>query len=322
MKTITFIDNVALTVFGFTVLHALLLVLIIFDHVLIDQISLHYSNGLLWYILYHFIPLAFGLLVAFAFRNNHISKGVRILLYSMLTLQIAFQVTAITVSSNYWGYAFKRPTVFSEASQADNMITFSSVTTDTDLKPISLSVVHDTSNHAFKMTGKKDPYYGASDRILMVFEDYSHIHGHLDYFPEIYEDSTKKIEHSKLITISNTIYNSALVDTGEKSWEVGISLSGVVIEFQTGSKERYIFVGLYGKEISNDHYPFYEFLFKEGRNGLELQKKQRFYYDVAGAEGMEYTFISPLFSLLLAVLSAIGSIPSLGIWFFKERKRA
>ncbi len=240
----------------------------------------------------------------------------------MLTLQIAFQVTAISLSLNYWGYAFKRPTLFSEVSQADNVTTFSGVTTTRALERISLSVVRDTSSCKFEVTGREHPFFGTSDRLRMMFEDNSHIHGHLNDFQEVYEDTTKKIEPSKLNKVSTTIYRSGIIDTGERSWEVGITLSGIVVEFHTEDKERYLFAVLRGPEIFSDHYPLYEFLFKEGINGLELQKNQRFYYDVAGIEGLEYTYFSPSFSLLLIVLSVIGAIPSLGVWFFKERKRA
>ena len=310
----------ALTTVGFTVAQGLLIFLFFHDTVLIDQISLHYSDGLTWFVIYLFTPLTFGLLTAFHFRQKNITKGITKVFYSILTLQIAFQITTTITSSNYWGYAFKRPTIFSEVFQADKVITLSYVTTIPTIKPMMLSVAKDTNRNLEELYGRKDPYYGCTDRILMVFEDNSHIHVDLSDFPKIYKDSTKKIEPSKLIAVSTAIYNSSIIDKGEMSLDFSRILNGIIVEFQTEHNDKFLFTGLCGQEISNDHHPFYEFLFKETVKGLVLLKKQRFYYDVAGIEGMEYTSVSPAFSFLLTIILLIAMTPFLIVRYFKQRK--
>ncbi len=310
-------DFSALTVTGFTVFHAMLVFLIFHNSALIDQIVWHYSDGLTWYILFIFAPLALGLLTAIALHKKVLTPSFRILLYSIVTLQVAFQIAATTISSNYWGYPFKRQSIFSEISQADKVITFSKVFTDPNKKPMTLSVFLDTAKFEKGLLGRKDPYYGGKDRILMVFEDNAHIHGNLYYIPEIYDDTTKKISLDKLNKVANSIYSSGIIDNGEMSMDFGKILNGIIVEYQTKDNEQYLFAGLAGQEISNDHHPFYEFLFKE-INGVELIKKQRYYYDFAGVEGLEYTFISPLFALLLTILSIVATIFILSVRYFRQ----
>ena len=120
----------------------------------------------------------------------------------------------------------------------------------------------------------------------------------------------KKLKASKglLLCIDKLIKESGLLDYGEKNWDTSGQLSGILSEFTTINKLKYIFVGLSGGQVSNDHYPFYEFLFIENNRKLELVKKQKFYTDIAGYEGFEYANIAPIFSLLLTVFGLVMAI--------------
>jgi hypothetical protein len=244
------------------------------------------------------------------------------MLYSILAVQLVFHITLMTISSKYWGFSFKRPTIFREIFQADKIITFSAVTTYLTLGNRTLSVFRDTSSLNNGLLGRKDPYYGSNDRILMVFEDISNIHGDLYYFPNIYADSSNKIETGKLKKITNLIYSSGKVDKGEIAINDARVLQGIIVEFQTQRNEKYIFAGLSGPEISNDHYPFYEFLFTESKNDLKLLKQQRYYFDIAGLEGIEYSSVSPLFSLILTLIATLATIPILITYFLKRRNES
>jgi hypothetical protein len=60
--------------------------------------------------------------------------------------------------------------------------------------------------------------------------------------------------------------------------------------------------------FSNDHYPFYEFLFIEDGNSYKLIKYQKIYTDFAGIEGVEYGHLAPFISLSLTLLGIVVSI--------------
>jgi myo-inositol-1-phosphate synthase len=142
----------------------------------------------------------------------------------------------------------------------------------------------------------------------MVFEDRSHINGYLYDFPKIYNNPELKASKNVLLQIDKQIKESKLIDKGEIKWDTSGQINGIITEFITQDNDKYIFAGLSGGEVSNDHYPKYEFLFAEKNNQYELIKKQRFYTDIAGIEGIEYANISPLFSLLLTAIGIIGAI--------------
>lgn len=174
------------------------------------------------------------------------------------------------------------------------------------IKP--LHVVIDTTKSMDNLYGRKDFYYGTADRIFMVFQDRSHINGDLSDFPKIYNNPKLKVSKYALQSIDKQIERSHLVDKGEKNYDSSGQLNGIVTEFVTEDNVKYVFAGLSGGEVANDHYPKYEFLFAEKNNQYELINKQRFYIDIAGIEGLEYANIAPFFSILLTVIGLVSGI--------------
>jgi len=80
-------------------------------------------------------------------------------------------------------------------------------------------------------------------------------------------------------------------------------MSGVAVDAIGKSGGRLVVLGLTGGEVSNDHRPYYEMVFgaPTPNSPLEFIRGQRFFYDVAGMEGMEWYSIW----LLLAVPSVL-----------------
>ena len=298
------IDILIFTVTGFTIAHGLLSFLTVGNQQLYNNISLHYSDSLTWYFIFFLVPLLAGLTFYFWLKNKYISKGLKTLFGSLLILQLAFTVTASIMNYNYWGYAFKRPPVFKEILNSDKVLTCSRVsnTYSNGINPLHVEI--DTTKSLDNLYGRKDFYEGTSDRIFMVFQDRAHINGHLYDFPKIYNNSDLKISNNILENLDNQIQETNIIDVGETSGQ----LNGIVTEFVTDDNCKYIFAGLHGGQVSNDHYSYYEFLFVEKDNQYELVRKQRFYTDVAGIEGLEYANIAPFFSLFLTVIGLIGAI--------------
>lgn len=141
----------------------------------------------------------------------------------------------------------------------------------------------------------------------MVFQDNPHKYKDLYNFSNVYYDTTKNISSNELKSIDVQIQKTRSLDKGEQKFyydHLG-QLNGVVTKFQTTDKKTYIFAGLQGNQVSNDHYPFYEFIFIEKNRNYNLIKKQKYYTDFAGIEGLKYTNISPVFSLLLTMFGII-----------------
>ncbi len=301
------IDAIIFISTGFTVGHGLLFIMIVANKNLYNTISYHYSDNITWYVLMIGLPLITGIAFYIWIKRKIIAKGIKILLGCIFILQISFTIISTTKNIDYWGYAFKRPTVFKEIGGANTILQCSKVTNydSTGLK--LLYVVNDTTENFENLFGRKDPYYGNVDRPFMVFEDNSHKHGDLYDFSNVYYDTTKDLPSNELESIDTKIQKTGIIDKGELKFNYDHlgQLNGVVTKFKTTDNETYIFAGLKGREVSNDHYPFYEFLFVKKNGNYNLFKKQKYYIDVAGVEGLEYANIAPAFSLLLTIIGIL-----------------
>lgn len=293
---------------GFTVGHGLLFLMIITNRNLYSTLSYHYSDNITWYVLMFGLPLVVGLAFYYWAKKKTISKSIKILFGFVFILQLSFTIISATKNLDYWGYAFKRPTVFKEITHANTILECSKVSNydSTGLK--SLYVVIDTTENFENLFGRKDPYYGNVDRPFMVFQDNSNRHGDLYDFANVYYDTTKNLLPNELDNLDAQIRKTGIIDKGEQKFNYDHlgQLNGVVTKFRTDDNKTYIFAGLRGREVSNDHYPFYEFLFVKENENFNLTRKQKYYTDFAGIEGLEYANLAPIFSLMLTVIGIVA----------------
>ena len=49
---------------------------------------------------------------------------------------------------------------------------------------------------------------------------------------------------------------------GVSGYDHAKEVQGIALEAEGSKGERYLFVGVTGRQVSNDHYPYYEFLFR------------------------------------------------------------
>src|SRR5262249_60800422 len=80
------------------------------------------------------------------------------------------------------------------------------------------------------------------------------------------------------------------LEGGEPGYSDAKRLGGIAVEALGADGRPLLFVGVQGGEVSNDHHPYYEFLFTTDSPGApsKLLSFQRFYYDVAGIEGLHW----------------------------------
>ena len=113
-------------------------------------------------------------------------------------------------------------------------------------------------------------------------------------------DSTKKINIQSLKEIISIIKGSRLYDKRSYGNHITGGLFGIITEFKTFNNKKLLFAGLNGGEVSNNHFPFYEFLFIKVGNNYSLVKSQRFYTDLAGLEGLEFSIVVPMISFIIS----------------------
>src|SRR5699024_4788092 len=164
-----------------------------------------------------------------------------------------------------------------------------------------------------------DLYYKGFERPFMQFSALGQ-RGNLYQYKDIAKNSALKIPKEELKAIETLILKSGfLIKPDEGYEEYGNSLNIQIIEFTTSKGQgylinqktedrtkpifdydnKYYFVSINSGQLENDHYPIYEFLIEKNK----ILKKQRYFYDVAGIEGLEYSLLAPIFEITILILS-------------------
>jgi hypothetical protein len=212
---------------------------------------------------------------------------------------IAF-LGSIIISRSYWGYYFRRPPLLPEANGIREVKAVIPVKTKKhDSGECFMTVDNDFSLVERMSYAEDDPYGCLEERIL------------LDLKRKNLLPRGCSLDLGDLSGMYQLIASSGVLATSEKGYSSSDNLWGVVVDGLDGAGGRLLFVGLMGAEVSNDHHPYYELIFREsaGKNGWTFLRGQRFFYDVAGIEGLEWYAIWPMLSLLGIVVG----LPTLAI---------
>lgn len=99
----------------------------------------------------------------------------------------------------------------------------------------------------------------------------------LDGLPELYQ----------------LIQDSGVLATSSPGYDSSARLGGIAVDAFDKAGNRVLVLGLTGGQLSNDHYPYYEMVFRGQKAAAETSfaRSQCFYYDAAGMEGFEWYVI-------------------------------
>ena len=154
----------------------------------------------------------------------------------------------------------------------------------------------------------------------MTFLGKSHRGVNLYSLNEILLDSRRGLAGDNLVELSERIHADQMIPEIYKGYSPRkLALSGSITEFETTDKTKYIYAGLSGGELANDHHPFYEFLFSASGDELILKKKQVFFTDFAGIEGVEMINLIPFFSFVIVLFSLFIYLIFSLIRYFQKR---
>lgn len=207
-------------------------------------------------------------------------------------------IISILISKRLWGYFIARPDLLSEVGEIAQVKAVIPVKTESDASGKRTIVPdRDFSVPDSIASGKEDSYYCLSARILIELERRNLLPASsattLDGMPELYS----------LIQTSSRLAKSS------EGYDSSAQLRGIVVDAVDKSGGRLVFLGLTGGQLSNDHYPYYEMLFRGRKDAGELSfvRGHRFFYDVAGMEGFEWNSI-------LLFLSVPGTVAAFVIF--------
>jgi hypothetical protein len=108
------------------------------------------------------------------------------------------------------------------------------------------------------------------------------------------------------------VVDTGLLIQGDPGYDQSRCFGGYVIELVLPSGDTRLLLTAGGPQVSNDHHPYYEFLFRRLGNKLSLERHRIFYYDIAGIEGMDLPILHGFLAVLAAPVVAAGFL--LGGW--------
>ena len=289
---------------------------LLFNRSLSESINYHYSDSLIWYFLWFALPILASVLIAVKLQSRFFQKtGI-----ALLPLLIVGTIIGAYFNNEYWGYPFRRPTVFKELKEASSIISITNIKKTTDEKDFR---AYTDTTLTESLYGGEDLYYGNLDRPIMTFLDRANINGDLYGWYAIAKNVDKKISKSDLSLMSSLIAKSNLLVSPNEGYESsGNRFNGRIIEFKTVDGKSFYHITLKSGEVANDHYPLYEILFSKSDSKFDIVKSQYFYTDFAGVEGFEYSNLASLIEFIALV--CIGLIVSLinGVEILIKRKKA
>ncbi|MBP7274814.1 MAG: hypothetical protein KBA51_01265 [Kiritimatiellae bacterium] len=189
---------------------------------------------------------------------------------------------SVAVSRYYWGYYLSRPPVPDEIREERRVLAVIPIRTQTDAEGQRRIVVQPDFVLADQLArGREDPYYCLYERLLLALEERKAL-------PE-----TVAADLSDLPELHALIRATGILAKAEPGYDDADELGGVAILAEGPAGGQRLFLGVCGPQVSNDHYPYYEMLFESagGTGSFSYIRGRRFFYDVAGMEGVEWPVI-------------------------------
>jgi hypothetical protein len=226
------------------------------------------------------------------------------ILAAVFTVALGSFLVAATFNRIYWGYLFQRPSIDPRALAATRLVGAS---------PVSLHVGADGSRtlveedphwgtHRFQAPGwydadKAGPYGAEHDYYLLEFRllHALELRGKVTY-------PVARIAEESLDGVFTAVTPVLRVKPSPGYTPLTERVRGIVYELADAQDNRTLLIALRTGEVSNDHYRFAEVLLTPDRRVLGCR---RFFFDVAGMEGMEFAGIWTT----LAILGSVTLVP-------------
>ena len=206
---------------------------------------------------------------------------------------LAFLIS-IVFSKVYWGYFIRRPAVLAELKDVTEVVSIIPVATEQTPAGEYRFVVNADLSIADQIAyARADPYYNLDERILVYLEEKR-------LLPEKIATSLDDTDFYDLVS------GTGLLAEPQDGYTSAGLLRGVIVDARTRSGSQLVFLSATGQQVSNDHYPCYEMVFERHPQSGQLTflRGQRFFFDVAGIEGLEWFgiwFIISLPGVMLAL---------------------
>lgn len=213
----------------------------------------------------------------------------RILLIVVASTIVPSFVAAPFVSKAHWGYYFEKPPVDARVTGATRVLSVTTFEQDDD-KTFRLRERFDSVGLKRLVESKHDEAF--KDRAVRGL-----------FHAGLVTGETPALSEQTVQSIGRDLLASVELVPPEPGYEKSARLHGDIIEFDGPEGEPLLLVSVCGGEISNDYYPFYEFLFVRQDEGLgPLLSQVRFFFEISGIEGLEWKQMGVAFSVIASMV--------------------
>jgi len=242
-----------------------------------------------------------------AWRVERAAEGNRALaafgaVMAMITITALF--LGLGFSRLHWGYYLARPQPLDEIHDVVSVASIVPVEIEIDNTGVHTKVHSYHATPAEKLPfAQSDPYYCLDERLMKALDARG-------LLPQDFATTT-----DGLPPIQTLLEDSGWLADSDPGYNSSGDLRGTVLDTRGPDGERLVFLGMMGHQVSNDHYPYYELLFSVPEDGAAPRylRGQRFFFDVAGIEGMAWFhvwFVVTGFGWVLALpITAVAFTP-------------
>ena len=236
--------------------------------------------------------------VALAFAADAISRRlgmfrkVAALYGSALLLAVAIGfVTAIAISRHYWGYWLSPPGALPEVAtlgSVDRVVAFQTQNSG-GFAPVL--VAREPENLKERLGRMRDSSAEFDEPLFRALESKR-------LLPEVSSSTSPK-----LTLLGPALVSSRRLVPSESGYHSERTFWGYLVIGTSIAGETLWLVSCAGGQLSNDHYPWYDFAFRKSGKDLQLVNEQHYFYDAAGMEGFEWYVMWPIFAVLLTIIA-------------------
>ncbi|EMF83575.1 hypothetical protein LEP1GSC188_1296 [Leptospira weilii serovar Topaz str. LT2116] len=280
--------------FLFTTLHSLLLLVTLLSKELYG-LRYHHSDSFVSDILLYLVPAIAAAFIGPLVRHTDFDSTKH---RAVTIAYLSIGLIILLWSQSHWGYYLSRPSIpnsIREVRQLVSALYFRSP------YPYNCNLEPNNDPNLDLYTTNRDSYDSKGSRIEYYMDDMR--------IDEDWREKIKKpafrLNTAKGIAIHDFIEKNYTFERPEKVYGPCFVWNSQIYEFTNDLGKRIYYVSYSTPQLSNDHYAYYEFIIHENETGYKIHQSNRFFYDVAGVEGLEFPFIMLIFNVLYISASRV-----------------
>jgi hypothetical protein len=214
-------------------------------------------------------------------------------------------IVGVLISYSYWHYPFETPATLAPLRKIGRIDQLSQIIDLGPAGPAQPAVAMAKLPPASSLYWNQQRQLDGADRLIAEFVSRN---------TQIL--SAEPVSNEVLMAVWNAADRAGLLISGESGYPNTKTLRGYVGIARERDGSRFAFAALIGREQSNDHYPYYEFVVPLDQKELVVSSSQWFYVDISGIEGINWLAMSVLAFVVMMPLTLLLQL----WWIVRQRK--